>query len=220
MHFPSAYVKRGRRIEWSMLRVAEQSNISELADMLTLAFDSDPVLRWVMRNDDKRSEALRRLLTYILRESIPYSEVMTTEELDACAVWVPPGIWSKPPGLLESIRMLPETLRWTGWSRFKKYMDLDVAEFAKPSEPYFYLVILGVHPDRWGLGLASALLCHTLSRLDVIGMPAYLENSNLANQSLYQHCGFKVLDEITQSGGPSEWCMWREPTKLNHCACT
>jgi ribosomal protein S18 acetylase RimI-like enzyme len=199
------------------IRVAEASDIPMLAETLTLAFDDDPALSWVMRTDDKREEALRRLITYFLRDSIPYGEVRATEELDACAVWVPPGVWAKRPGVLESLRMLPETLRWTGWRRLRHFMDLDAAEYAnRPGEPHFYLAFLGIRPDRQRMGLGSALLGHTLRRLDEMGLPAYLENSNPVNLSLYLRHGFRVVNEITQHGGPSEWGMWRDsPIQVN-----
>ncbi len=197
----------------ALIRVAEARDVPKLVETLSQAFDGDPVLSWVMRDDDKRPEALRRLFTYILNESIPHGEVTATEELDACAIWVPPGVWAEPPGPLASLLTLPETLRWTGLRRLRRFSDMDAAEYAKrPREPHFYLAVLGVHPSRQGMGLGSALLGHTLSRLDEAGMPAYLENSNPDNTPLYERHGFRMFDEISlRGGGPTEWCMWREP---------
>jgi len=200
-----------------LIRVAEARDVPKLVETLSQAFDGDPVLSWAVRDDERRPEALRRLFTYILRESIPHGEVTATAGLDACAVWMPPGVWAEPPGLLESLLMLPETLRWTGLVRLRRFMDMDAAEYAKrPREPHFYLAILGVRPGRQGAGLGSALLDNTLSRLDEAGMPAYLENSNPANAPLYERHGFRVFDEIRlRGGGPSEWCMWREPHSVD-----
>jgi GNAT superfamily N-acetyltransferase len=197
----------------AMIRVAQARDVPKLVETLSQAFDGDPILSWVVRDDERRPGALRRLFTYILNESIPHGEVTATEELDACAVWVPPGIWAEPPGLLASLLMLPETLRWTGLGRLRRFMDMDAAEYAKrPREPHFYLAILAVLPSRQGTGLGSALLGHTLGRLDEAGMSAYLENSNPANTPLYERHGFRVFDEISlRGGGPKEWCMWREP---------
>jgi len=154
-----------------------------------------------------------RLFSYILEESIPHGEVTTTGELDACAVWVPPGVWAEPPDLLESLRMLPMMLSWAGLGRLRRFMEMDAAEHAKrPREPHFYLAILDVRPDRQGTGLGSALLSHTLSRLDLAGMPSYLESSNPVNVPLYERHGFRAVGEIRLSGGgPVELCMWREP---------
>jgi GNAT superfamily N-acetyltransferase len=195
------------------VRVADERDTPELAEALSLAFDADPVLSWVIRGDEKRPQALRRFFAYILGESVPHGEVTTTDELDACAVWVPPGVWAEPSGPLESLRMLPEMLRWAGLGRLRRFMEMDSAENARrPREPHFYLAILGVRPDRQGVGLGSALLSHTLSRLDEAGVPAYLESSNPVNVPLYERHGFRAVDEIRlPGGGPSELCMWREP---------
>jgi len=197
----------------ALIRVAEAGDIPALAETLSLAFDADPVLLWVMRGDGKRPWALRRLFTFILKESVPHGEVTATDELDACAVWVPPGVWAEPPGLLEPLRTLPETLRWTGPGRLRRFMEMDAAEHERrPRTPHFYLAILGVLPSRQRAGLGSALLDHTLSRLDEDRMPAYLESSNPANVPIYERHGFRAVDEIRFSGGgPSELCMWREP---------
>jgi ribosomal protein S18 acetylase RimI-like enzyme len=195
------------------IRAAEESDIPDLAEALSQAFYGDPVLTWVLRGGGGHPEALRRFFTHMLKESAPYGEVMATDELDACAVWVPPGVWAEPPGPLETMRMLPEKLRWTGLGRLRRFMEMDAAEYAKrPRERHYYLAILGVHPSRQGAGLGSALLDHTLSKLDVAGLPAYLENSNPANIQLYERHGFKVVGRITMPrGGPDMWCMWREP---------
>jgi GNAT superfamily N-acetyltransferase len=200
-----------------LIRVAEARDIPGLAEALSQAFDRDPVLSWVVRDDGRRPEALRRFFTYALRESVPHGEVTATDELDACAIWLPPGVWAEPPGLLETLRMLPETLGWTGLGRLQRYREMDAAEYTKrPREPHFYLAILGVRPDRQGKGLGSALLKHTLGRLDEGGMPAYLESSNAVNMPLYGRHGFKVIDEIRlRDGGPTMWCMWREPRSVN-----
>ena len=157
--------------------------------------------------------AIKKLFRLVLDESIPYGEVMVTEELDACAIWVPPGVWSKRPPVTEYLRTLPQTIPLTGWRRLRRYIDVDLGEYAKkPDKPHAYLVFLGVRPDRRGLGLASMLLEEKLRLLDAAGMPAYLENSNESNLRLYQRHGFKLVDSFKQkNGGPTEWCMWREP---------
>lgn len=195
------------------IRKAVDDDIPVLAEMLSRAFDKDPVESWTIRMDEKRPGALRGLFTYILNECIPHGEVTVTEGLDACALWVPPGVWTEPPSTIESILMLPTLLSWTGLRRLRRYMAMDAAEFAhRPKESHFYLATLGVDPMCRGHGLASALLEHTLSRLDELGLPAYLENSNENNMALYTRHGFRVVDVIPLSGGgPIMWSMWREP---------
>ena len=195
------------------IRKAVENDVPVLAEMLSRAFDKDPIESWTIRMDKKRPEALRSLFTYILNECVPHGEVTVTEGLDACAVWVPPGVWTEPPSMIQSLLMLPTLLSWTGLGRLRRYMEMDAAEFAhRPKGHHFYLAILGVDPLCRGHGLGSTLLDHTLSRLDELGLPAYLENSNADNMALYTRVGFTVVDAIQLSGGgPIMWSMWREP---------
>jgi GNAT superfamily N-acetyltransferase len=198
------------------IRKATTKDIPALVETLSLAFEKDPVMDWIIRDDDKRTTALKRFFTHFLKESIPYGETNTTDEMEACAVWVPPGVWAKPPPLLEYLRTLPELLRWTGLGRLKRYIDVDMIEYAKkPTMPHYYLVFLGVKPEHQGNGFGSQLLEHTLSWLDETGLPAYLENSNKENLSLYERHGFKVYDEFKLKNGTlTEWCMLRKPKTL------
>ncbi len=80
------------------------------------------------------------------------------------------------------------------------------------SPPHYYLPFVGVAPDRRGMGIGTALLRATLSRLDREGLGAYLENSNPRNAGLYERLGFATLRTLRMpDDGPSIWCMWRGP---------
>ena len=103
-------------------------------------------------------------------------------------------------------------MAWWGWCVFGVAL-LGVELFAVDAQ--FYLVFLGVRPEHQGKGLGSKLLEHTLSGLDEVGIPAYLENSNKDNMPLYESHGFKLYDEFKlNKGSISEWCMWRKPKTL------
>lgn len=195
------------------IRKATIKDIPELAETLAQAFDKDPVMQWIIRQDKHRTEALRDAFEYYLSDSIPYGEVTITDDLKACAMWLPPGVWSEKPPLLEYLGMLVQIVKWSGLGRIRRFIEDDNLEYArKPAEPHYYLAILGVRPGFQGKRYGSRLIEYTLARVDELEMPAYLENSNIANQSLYESHGFKVIDSFTLSkGGPTEWCMWREP---------
>jgi len=63
-------------------------------------------------------------------------------------------------------------------------------------EPHTYLGLLAVDPFYQGKGYAGALLRPMLNHLDEQGLPCYVETHSLKNVSLYQHFGFKVVQEI------------------------
>jgi ribosomal protein S18 acetylase RimI-like enzyme len=61
------------------------------------------------------------------------------------------------------------------------------------------------------VGLGSTLLAACLERVDAVGMPAYLENSNPKNTRLYERHGFRTQWEASAaSGAPPLQGMWRE----------
>ena len=69
-----------------------------------------------------------------------------------------------------------------------------------PSEPHWYLPLIGVDPAQQGRGYGSALMEHALIRCDRDQKLAYLESSNPKNISLHERHGFELLGTI-QVGG-------------------
>jgi hypothetical protein len=50
-----------------------------------------------------------------------------------------------------------------------------------------------------------------LASIHELGMPAYLESSNRANDHRYERVGFTQVGEFEAPGGePTVGCMWRE----------
>ena len=77
--------------------------------------------------------------------------------------------------------------------------------------PHYFLSLLGTHPDHRGRGKGMGLLAANLARIDELGMPAYLESSNRANDPRYERLGFTQIGEFeAPAGGPTVGCMWRE----------
>jgi ribosomal protein S18 acetylase RimI-like enzyme len=194
------------------VRKVEKRDIPQLSEVLALAFDDDPAMKWATREDAKRLDALRDLYSFSIEGDLRYGEETATEDLRACAVWVPPEAREEKTPPLYTLRMLPRYIRWTGIGKLGRWLRFyELCEEKRPREPHFYLDFIGVHPEKHGQGYASALLRHTLTRLDAEGTPAYLESSNPRNNPLYQRHGFMITDEIHLPDGPTLWCMWRKP---------
>ncbi len=197
------------------VRAATEADVPSLAKMLALAFDDDPVFLWWVRRDERRAAALEEFFELMLRQGgIPHGEVITTPELDSCALWLPPGKWQARTSWWELVRSLPKLVRLTSLRRLPRAFTLvQQTERSHPDTgPHFYLFFLATLPSRQGKGLGSALLKTTLSRLDREGIGAYLEASSQSNVRLYERHGFRTIQELhIPRSGPSLWCMWREP---------
>jgi len=76
--------------------------------------------------------------------------------------------------------------------------------------PHWYLQLLGVDPRYQGQGFSSRLLKPMFIRADKEGLPCYLETQSERNVELYEHLGFRVVDEgIIPGSGIKSWAMLR-----------
>jgi ribosomal protein S18 acetylase RimI-like enzyme len=78
-----------------------------------------------------------------------------------------------------------------------------------PTEPCWYLPLIGVDPCHQGRGLGAQLMKHALAKCDEAGLPAYLESSNPANISLYERHGFETMGKIQTATSPAVHPMYR-----------
>jgi GNAT superfamily N-acetyltransferase len=63
-----------------------------------------------------------------------------------------------------------------------------------------------------GKGYASNLIKAMLNRADRDGLSCYLDNTNERNLPMYQHYGFRVIEEYkVPETGVSLWAMLRGP---------
>ena len=83
-----------------------------------------------------------------------------------------------------------------------------------PSEPHWYLPLIGVDPVLHGKGYGSALMEHALIRCDRDKKLAYLESSNPKNMTLYERHGFELLETIQVGASPPIFPMLRKPRPL------
>ena len=64
-------------------------------------------------------------------------------------------------------------------------------------EPHAYLSLLATHPEHRGRGIGQALLADHLADWDRLGVPAYLESTNPANDHRYERLGFRRVGGFT-----------------------
>jgi ribosomal protein S18 acetylase RimI-like enzyme len=80
-----------------------------------------------------------------------------------------------------------------------------------PTEPHWYLPLIGVDPAQQGKGYGSELLKHALRRCDADQKVAYLESTNPKNIPLYERHGFALLGTIQAGTSPPISPMLRKP---------
>lgn len=192
------------------VRLAGKDDLPDIGEQLALAFDDDPLTVSLIPPGSRRREArLASFLRLGAKGALEYGEVWTTPDRAATAVWRAPGQW-KVRGI-DALKGSPGVTRALGRNVVKGLRMLQTLEAKHPSEPHWYLEILGTAPTSQGQGLGSAAMAPVLGRCDHDGLGAYLESSKEANVPYYQGHGFAVTEELPLPGGPSVWLMWRDP---------
>ena len=79
---------------------------------------------------------------------------------------------------------------------------LKQASRSHPSEPHWFLPIIGIDPIYRRKGYASALMRDALDACDQDKTLAYLESTSMENLPFYMRHGFEVLTEIKIGSGP------------------
>jgi ribosomal protein S18 acetylase RimI-like enzyme len=200
-------------IDGSDIRKLGHDDVPPIAKALARAFEDDPVMSWIFRDDTDRPGRLERAFALFLRRIwLPQEECYAASRLFGAALWLPPGKWHL--GVGAQLRLLPSMISVTGRNFVRLGRVLQLIERKHPKQPpHYYLAVLGVEPELQGRGFGGALMQPVLARCDRDRTPAYLESSKRRNVALYERHGFEVVEEIRlPKDGPPIWRMWREPS--------
>jgi ribosomal protein S18 acetylase RimI-like enzyme len=193
----------------------EKAFIRPAVLMLTRAFQHDPFNEYAYPDAAEREAKIPYAYEFVLRYGIRYGEIYaTSSRLEGIAGWLPSKYAFMPWW-----RMLLSGAFWPGlrmgieagrrMQRFDDFVEKKHRQLAP--FPHWYLMVLGVDPEFQGKGYASRLLRGTLPRIDAEGLPCYLETYGERNVAIYQHFGFKTIDEFTIPGTTVSLCaMLRE----------
>jgi GNAT superfamily N-acetyltransferase len=190
------------------LRRATIEDAEAIGRVLGRAFHDDPVINWIIRQDERRPEHIETLFRVVSRYAYLADDASwVLQDGSGASVWRPPGV-AEP----EEVPEIAEV-----WPSITADPDRNAAvgalEALHPKEPdHYYLFAIGVDPAQQGGGRGSALIRANLDICDAEGIPAYLENSKRQNLPFYERHHFRVIEEHTlPDGGPTVWRMWRDP---------
>lgn len=188
--------------------VVAADGVPAAAATLARAFHDDPVMAWLFPDPDRRARTLepfyRSLLTHAV---VRHGHLYMTDDHAGVAAWNPPGTWKM--NWITSIRMAPAVLRGVGRRLPTILRGWNHLDAHHPSEPHWYLTMIGTEPASQGRGVGTALLEPILSKAERQGAPVYLESSKESNIAFYLRHGFKLTGELAIPGGPTLWPMWR-----------
>jgi ribosomal protein S18 acetylase RimI-like enzyme len=195
------------------IRPVGRDDIDTLAGVLAAAFETDPLSRWMFGEHAGLRDRLRASFVKALGVIyVPKGHSYTTDDLAGAALWSAPNKWKM--SFFQQLRLAPSFLRLLGPRRAaqKGSPMARLVERAHPSEPHWYLGVLGVDPARQRSGVGNALVRPMLERADREHTLAYLETSKAENVPYYERFGFGVREELKlPHDGPPVWTMERKP---------
>lgn len=191
------------------IRAATEADAATCLDVLARAFATDPGVRWMFAEDDAY-EAHFPALARAFGGSAFALGTATHIPAHAVALWLPPGAGPDEEALVHAVQLgaSPPEVRAQALELF------DAMGRWHPSEPHWYLPLIGAHPASQGRGLGAALLAQRLATCDAEGLPAYLEATSERSVPLYRRHGFEVLTVLRIGTCPPIVPMLRRP-KLN-----
>lgn len=188
------------------VRTATAADAQRCFDVLVLAFESDPVCRWVWPERRQYLKAFPRFARAFGGRAIDVGSAHYYEGFLGVALWLPPGVGPDEESLAEIMRdTVAEERMQAVLSMFEQMGDYH------PAEPHMHLPLIGVGPASQGRGVGSELLRAVLEACDRDQVPAYLEATSPRNAALYRRHGFEALGKIRVEDCPVIVPMLRRP---------
>jgi ribosomal protein S18 acetylase RimI-like enzyme len=182
------------------------SDEASIIDVLVRANWEDPAARWVWPDSQQFLMHFPSFVRAFGGKAFAHGSAYYVDGYVGAALWLPPDVHPDENAL---IALLQQTVSEQIQKDF--FPVLEQMGSYHPSEPHWYLPLMGVDPSQQGKGFGSALLHHTLMQFDRDNKLAYLESSNPRNIPLYKRHGFELLGTIQIGTSPSIAPMLRRP---------
>lgn len=191
------------------IKIGLPSDEAGAISALTLAFSTDPMARWSVRDPEKYLTAFPSIARAFGGSAFAGGTSYIADNYAGTALWL-------PPGAAPDEELLTRLLNENSGDDVKDDLPgiFDQMRKFRPTESHWYLPLIGVDPTYQGAGIGSALMTEALKVIDRQSAIAYLESSNPRNVSLYERHGFKVIGEVQSGSSPIVRPMLRR-AKLN-----
>jgi ribosomal protein S18 acetylase RimI-like enzyme len=175
-------------------------------NVVVLAFSADPAARWLYPDSHQYRVNFPNFVRAFGGEAFEQGSAYSIDGCSGVALWLPPDVHPNEEAIAELIQRTVCNQR-----QEEIFALLEQMGGYHPSEPHWYLPLIGVDPALHGKGYGSRLMVHALSRCDRDKKLAYLESSNPKNISFYERHGFELLGTIQVGGSPPMFPMLRKP---------
>ncbi len=163
--------------------------------ILCQAFDANKSVNYVVKQDQKREQRIRRLMEYSFEMCYAFGKIYLSDNKNACVLTLLPD---RKKTTLKSILLDTKlAIFCIGLSRASKILNRDSKiKNSYPKHPIFYLWFIGVNKTEQQKGIGSDLLKEIIKESVATQRPIYLETSMPENIQFYKKFGFKVYKEL------------------------
>jgi len=176
--------------------VAANSNDKALiVDILARSFNDNKSVNYIVKQDAKREQRLKKLMSYSFELCYRYGKVFISNDRKACALVIFPA---KKKTTVYSIYLdLNLILRCIGFKNIKKVLNREskIKQLQLKGNIY-YLWFIGVYPNEQHKGIGSNLLNELIKDAHAEHRTICLETSTIKNIPWYQQFGFSIYNEL------------------------
>jgi len=194
------------------------SQIESLGNVLTRAFDNDPIVEYILPDPRTRRSVLSWFFNSV---AIPTSrlcgEIYTTMNVDGGALWIRPGVdLTVRDAVKTQLPSLPFRLdrsTITRWINVERHLESVRRRLA--DKLHWYLLALGTERAKTVKVVPGALMAPVLATADWDLRSCYVETFNEKKLPSYEQCGFQIAGAgQIPNGGPSFWTLIRRPRRV------
>ena len=166
-----------------------------VVDILAESFNDNQSVNYIVKQDKKRNQRIRKLMAYSFDICYLYGEVYLTNDKSGCAlILLPDKKKNNLKSILPDIKLIASCI---GISNIKKAMVRESKiKKLQPKKLMYCLWFIGVEPDQQNRGIGSTLIKEVIEEAHSRQRPVYLETSTLKNIPWYEKFGFKIYNEL------------------------
>ncbi|MEW2142544.1 GNAT family N-acetyltransferase [Micromonospora vinacea] len=185
------------------ITIATPADRDAVVGSLVAAFVKDPVLRHLFPDEETYPRYAAVFFGHLFDKRVRHSSIWTIGGGASVAIWEPPAgsLTGSPEGGFAAHYPADVLARVQGYD--------DTVHAALPTYPFWYLGVLGTHPDSAGRGWGRAVMRAGLARAAADGLPAILETSKPGNVELYRRAGWQVVGTLSEP--VPTWIMQQPP---------
>jgi ribosomal protein S18 acetylase RimI-like enzyme len=206
------------KTEVESLHVLTMDDFERSVEVLAKAFQTDPLWQWLVPDEAKRARYLPNFYRAFVRAGIRSEQVYGAgNPVEGVATWSKPGQEVSFGGLIgvDFLKLIfsPFIVAFAR-TAFPIFSRFEVMQRQYAPEPHFYLNNIGVLPEAQGKGLASKLIRPFLNEAEAQGVGVYTETMTPSNVGLYEHYGFRVMEQYrVPKTDLSIWAFYLPPPR-------